>query len=364
MCNIVDSVIHVQISSTDGGEVNLDMFQEVVLAEVRYFADEFNKKSTIAQMVLDDPIHVRGNWTISLLGVPNKMSVSDQEVFLSIVQTGMLALLKTKKDVVDFELPMVSIVFQESSSGSRLRSLRSLQDTDYNKLHVAVAAVCGDPDTCTDKALQALLSDAGPAFGTVLKTALKNPPASDILYFQNVQDVIVGESQTLPNLAPITVFEDDKSEKKQKFPKWLGILLFVSLLIGATLICLDMRRRRSEGDQKKDNPEGNLDQDEDSEYSERADKKFESEEVVQPQVNLLTVSGAIAGDDDGGSLGDEFSLDGGDISLAGPDQDAQFEPEHNPYNASFANGESFPAPRRTRQVNRGTSKRISRNHGR
>ena len=208
-----------------------------------------------------------------------------------------------------------------------------------------------------------MLSDESPAYGLVLKEALKNPPAIDVLYFQNVDDVLVGETQSsVPDIPPITVFEnEDDDENKQKFPKWLGILLFASLLIGATLICLDMRRRKNnKGGQKLDEAGANHVHDDDSEYSERADKRFESEEIVQPQSNLISASGANAGEEDNNSIGDEFSLDGGDVFLAGPDQDAQFETDYSPHGASIS-GESFRAPRRTRQVNRGTSKRISRN---
>ena len=121
-----------------------------------------------------------------------------------------------------------------------------------------------------------------------------------------------------------------------------------------------MRRRKNKGAQKLDEAGNNHVHDEDSEYSERADKRFESEEVVQPQLNLVSASGANVGEEDNNSIGDEFSLDGGDVFLAGPDQDAQFETDYSPHGASIS-GESFRAPRRTRQVNRGTSKRISRN---
>lgn len=360
----MDTVIHVQIARIDGGEANPDVLEEVAFGEVRTFADGLNKESSMARMVFDYPIFVKGNLTITLLGVPNKMSDSDQEIFLSVVETGIVGLLATKNDTLAFELDSVSVLYQESSSGARQRMLRLLQNTDYNKVHMTVLAVCGNPDFCTDEALQALLTNEGPAYGSILEEALKNPPAVDILYFQNVNGVTVGATQSsLPDIPPVKVFEnEDDDEDKQKFPKWLGILLFISLLAGATLICWDMRRRKnSKGGQKLDEAGNNQVHDEDSEYSERADKRFESEEVVQPQLNLVTASGANIGEEDNNSIGDEFSLDGGDVFLAGPDQDAQFETNNNSHCNASISGESFPAPRRTRQVNRGTSKRISRN---
>ena len=93
----MDTVIHVKIARVDGGEVNPDVFEEVAFDEVRKFADEFNKESSMAQMVFDYPIYVKGNLTITLLAVPNKMSDSDQEVFLSIMQTGIIGLFAMKK---------------------------------------------------------------------------------------------------------------------------------------------------------------------------------------------------------------------------------------------------------------------------
>jgi len=379
VCNIIDSNITVTMARADDGpSVNPELFRAVAFGEVRSFADNvFNEQSEIARMSFDYPIHVKATMIITLYGVPNKMMESDQEIFLSIVKTGVLGILETNKDVVEFEFGSVAILFQVSSSGARRQMmLRSLQDANaadgYNKVHVSVYSVCGNPNTCTDEALQTVLDENGAAYGDVLALALKAPPAGDLLYFQNVQDVSVGQkSDSLPQLPPITVFvdEDEDNKDEQKFPKWLGILIFCSLLVAATLICMDVKRRKNNanGDKLDDYEQRRKRElDDDSEYSERK-ANFESQEV-QPAMNFTTVSGAHAGGDeeDAGSIGDEFSLDGGEISLAGPDQDAQFEPDHN-HNNSTNNlsttdfgGQSFRAPRRTRNVSRGRSKRYQR----
>lgn len=356
--------------------MNPELLRDIAFAEVRHFADEFNEQSEIARMTFDYPIHVKASMTITLRGVPNKMSKSDQRIFLSLVETGVLGILETNKDVVEFEMDSVSIVFQESSSGARRQLLRSLQDGNaadgYNKVHVAVSAVCGNPNSCTDEALQKVLDDNGAAYGDVLEVALKAPPAGDSVYFQNVQDVSVGKkNDSHPQLPPITVYEDEDENNKGKFPKWLGIIVFCSLLVAATLICIDVRRRKNKASgEKLDDYEEQRKREleDDSEYSER-ENKFQSEEV-QPSMNFTTLSGAdaVGDDEDAGSFGDEFSLDGHEPSLAGPDQDAQFEPDHKQNNHNMINNssstdfaaQSFRAPRRTRNVSRGTSKRYRR----
>jgi len=376
---VVNSTVHIQVDAPEG--VSEDLLQQVALAEVRSFAETFNSESTVGRMVLVYPIQANGTMTIILQGVPKQMEPEEFDVFRDIVEKVILGVLTSNVVPVEFELQAVTLLFQESSSGLRRmlrRGLQSNNDDSFNKVHLAVSTVCGNAEICTDEALQSLLDQEGPALAPILKEYLVVEPASSQVYFQEVDDILIGPDQSsIPELPPLTEFGDPETgsnssgNDKQAFPKWLGFLLFFSLILAATAVFFHMRRQKQKagsGQKFKDHAE--YDQngeplDEDSEYSERHGQ-FDNHEEIQQSAFMVNQAGD---EDDQGSLGDEFSLDGGEISVGAENFDPYDEDEdEEPAGASGAStsgtnyaGESFPAPRRTRQVNRGRSKRVGIN---
>jgi len=357
----VESTITVKVGKDDN--LNADIVQEVAFAEVQYFADEFNSDALlnqdIARMSFVYPIEVNATMLISLMGVSTKMDEEELAAFLEIIRTGLLGILGTNQETVEFELVDVTIVFQEASGGARRKlGLRSLQgDADsYNKVHLSVTAVCGNPDTCTDQALQDVLDAEGPDHAQLLEVALFAEANGDLPYFSDLNEVIIGEERnSLPKLPPTTVVEQEEKDK-DKFPLWLGILIFASLLVVATAICWDMRRRKNGGGQKLVDPERQRKREieDDSEYSEK-ENHFNSYGKEEEPVDFGRPLEQMKGDEhdeDQHSLGDEFSLDGGEISVFDPGND-------NEGGMGMSNGEIFRAPRRTRQVSRGRSKRYN-----
>lgn len=356
VCNLVETSIYALIDIT---AIEPEIEHNFTVDYMRdIFVPAFNSNSSLARLIFFEPATVSTSLYIVLEGAHPALNETEIGFFQDAIRKVADGVLMAKAKPTFYELQGVAVLYQESSSGKRLRILA--KDQAFNNVTVVVKAACASVTNCTNDALRTIFGESVTNFAEALQAVLANGP----YYLGNITDVTISDD-SIPMLPddsiPILPAANDvppagpvPTAKKRKIPEWLLIVIVVNvviILIVALCVCVHHSIRRAQGEQLQDHDEWRRKASSDRGHSFSAAPAPTFEQVKELEIDLgrnvkeqyngpvKSVRQLQEDDYDARSYGDEFSIEAGDFTVA---DGFEAPNRHQTYDSP----ESFPPYRR------------------